>query len=210
MMFRILLADHRDIVRRGLRQIIEEQLDWEVCAEAVNGSQAIDLALKHRPDIAILAPTMPGLPSLEMVRIMRTQLPETEVLICTINDSDQIVREILAAGARGYILISDTARDLVTAITSLTRHRTFLTSTISESLLNALLETSQGSAYGPTRERMLTARELQIVQMLASGKSNREIAGILSISMKTVETHRSTIMRKVGLNSIVELVHYAA
>ena len=108
------------------------------------------------------------------------------------------MREVLAAGARGYILISDTARELVTAITSLTQHRTFITSTISESPLNALRETSQGNADDFTRARLLTARELQIVQMLASGQSNREIARMSSISMKTVETHRSAIMRKVG------------
>src|SRR5688572_3904827 len=131
-MVRVLLADDHDIVRRGLRDIIEQQHDWHVCAEATNGREAVELALREHPDIALLDLTMPGLNGLEATRQIRKELPETEVLIFTMHQTEQLVREVVFAGARGYVLKSDGAQHLVTAMEALAHHRPFFTSQVSE------------------------------------------------------------------------------
>jgi len=207
-MLRILLADDHDIVRRGLRDVLNAQPNWEVCGEASNGREAVKLALQLKPDLAVLDLSMPELNGLEATRQIRRELPKTEVLIFTMHESELMIREVLAAGARGYIMKTDAGRSLIAAVEALSHHKPFFTARVSESLLDTYLKfpikADESSAF-----HLLTDREREIVQMLAEGKSNKEIALLLSISVKTVETHRATVMRKLGINSIVELVHYA-
>jgi DNA-binding NarL/FixJ family response regulator len=188
-MVRILLADDHDVVRRGLRDQLNSHESWEVCGEAADGREAVKLALKLKPDVVVLDLSMPELNGLEATRQIRRELPHTEVLIFTMHETEQLIREVLSAGARGYVLKSDAGRHLTSAVEALSHHKPFFTA---------------GSVF-----RTLTDREREIVQMLAEGKSNKEIATKLSISVKTVETHRATVMRKLDINSIVELVHYA-
>lgn len=207
-MTRILLADDHDVVRAGLREMLNSQEGWEVCGEASNGRKAVELALRLKPDVAVLDLTMPELNGLEATRQIRKELPQTEVLIFTLHESEEIIREVLAAGARGYVLKSDAGRYLLTAVEALSHHKPCFTAAVSQALLDAYLNApakqGEGRAVG-----LLTDREREIVQMLAEGNGNKEVATALSISVKTVETHRATIMRKLGINSIVELVHYA-
>src|SRR5678815_5449447 len=186
-MMRILLADDHDVVRRGLSNQLNQHDGWEVCGEASNGREAVSLALKLRPDVVVLDLSMPELNGLEATRQIRSQLPRTEVLIFTMHETEQLIREVLSAGARGYVLKSDAGRQLTNAVEALSHRRPFFTAKVSEALLDAFLKSSakpdEGSAF-----RTLTDREREIVQMLAEGKSNKEIANKLSISVKTVET----------------------
>ncbi len=210
MSLQLLIADDHEIVRRGLRAILETQQDWTVVAEAVTGRQAIDQAREHPPDVAILDIGMPELNGLEATRQILKLLPQTEVLILTMHESEQIVREVLAAGARGYVLKSDAGRDLVAAVEALRDHRTFFSSKISDMLLTSYLrQPDRNEPTEPTSRSRLTAREREIVQLLAEGKSNKEVAQMLNISIKTAETHRTNIMNKLDLRSIAELVRYA-
>jgi DNA-binding NarL/FixJ family response regulator len=207
-MVNILLADDHDVVRRGLRDMLNAREGWKVCGEASNGRDAVKMALRLKPEVVVMDLSMPELNGLEATRQIRHELPRTEVLIFTMHETEQLIREVLAAGARGYVLKSDAGRHLVTAVEALSHHKPFFTARVSEALLNAYLKSAakpdEGSVF-----RTLTAREREIVQMLAEGRSNKEIASNLSISVKTVETHRATVMRKLDINSIVELVHYA-
>jgi DNA-binding NarL/FixJ family response regulator len=188
--------------------MLNAQEGWEVCGEASNGLDAVKMALKVEPDVAVLDLSMPELSGLEATRQIRRELPRTEVLIFTMHEAEQLIREVLTAGARGYVLKSDAGRSLVLAIEALSHHKPFFTARVSQSLLDNYLKsavaTDETSVF-----HLLTDRERQIVQMLAEGKSNKEVASLLSISVKTVETHRATVMRKLGINSIVELVRYA-
>jgi len=166
------------------------------------------LALALKPDVVVLDLSMPELNGLEATRQIRRELPRTEVLIFTMHETEQLIREVLAAGARGYVLKSDAGLHLNQAVEALSHHKPFFTAKVSQALLDAFLKSDakpdEGSVF-----RTLTSREREIVQMLAEGRSNKQIANKLSISVKTVETHRATVMRKLEINSIVELVHYA-
>ena len=206
-MVRILLADDHDIVRRGLRQLLEEQPGWEIVGEAVNGRQAVELAKKLTPHIAILDLQLPELNGLEATRQLRSALPSTEILIFTMHDSEQLIREVLAAGARGYLLKSDASRFIVSAVEALSQHRPFFNWRVSETILDGFLRGGSGGESIPADP--LTGREREIVQLLAEGKSNKEVSAHLNISVKTVETHRATIMRKLDAHSVVDIVRYA-
>ena len=206
---RILLADDHEVVRHGLRVLLEAHPGWEVVGEAGNGREAVDKVRQTKPDVVVLDITMPELNGLEATRQILKAAPQTEVLILTMHESEQIIREVLAAGARGYVLKSDAGKDLVTAVDALCHHRTFFSSKVSEMLLHSYLRRSDRSEpVEPMRSR-LTTREREIVQLLAEGKSNKEVATALNISIKTAETHRTNIMNKLDLRSITELVRYA-
>jgi DNA-binding NarL/FixJ family response regulator len=214
-MTRILLADDHEIVRKGLRAMLETRKGWEVCGEASTGREAVRLAAELRPDVAVMDLSMPELDGLEATRQIKREAPLTEVLVFTMHDTPRLVREVLAAGARGYVLKSDAARHLLSAVEALSKHRPFFTSVVSESILEGYLQFVSGDDPRVARKAAagapnpLTKREREIVQLLAENLTNKEVALKLSISVKTVETHRNAIMRKLGLNSVVELVYYA-
>ncbi len=204
---RILIADDHEVVRQGVRNLLEGRPGWEVCAEAVDGRDAVEKAVELKPDIVILDIGMPNLNGLEATRQILHNRPEAKVLILTIHESEQVVREVLEAGARGYLLKSDTGRDLVSAIEALHKNQTFFTSNVAEMVLENYLRNKPESSPGTKNE--LTPREREIVQLLAEGKSTKEVAVALGLSVKTAETHRANIMRKLNLHSISELVLYA-
>ena len=208
-MIRILLADDHDIMRRGLRNLLETHPGWEVCGEAANGREAVKLARELKPDIVVLDLSMPELNGLEATRQIRKELPQTEVLIFTMHDTEQLVREVLAAGARGYVLKSDAGRYLISGIEAVAQHKPFFTSTVAETILDGYLKVGSGQGVPVSAVNPLTPREREIVQLLAEGRTNKEVASALSISVKTVETHRRAIMSKLGISSVVELVHFA-
>jgi DNA-binding NarL/FixJ family response regulator len=200
---RILLADDHEMVRQGLRAVIEEQHGWEVCGEARTGREAVARALDLRPDIVVMDFTMPELNGMDATREIHAALPRTQVLILTMHESEELVPEVLAAGALGYMLKSDAGSALVDAIQSLADQKPYFTSKVSTLVLKGYLNPA-------TRESpVLTPREREIVQMVAEGKSTKEVAEKLRISVKTADTHRTNIMRKLKLHSVSELVRYA-
>lgn len=203
MVVRILLADDHVIVRRGLRSLLETRHDFAVCAEAGDGREAVELAVKLKPDIAVLDVSLPILNGIEATRQIRRDSPATEVLIFTMHDSDELISEVLHAGARGYLLKSEADDQVIHAVTTLIRHRPFFSSQVSATLLDKFNSGSTGHSNA------LTGREREIVQLIAEGNSNKRIALLLDISVKTVETHRSAAMRKLGIRSTAELVRYA-
>jgi DNA-binding NarL/FixJ family response regulator len=205
----ILLADDHEVVRRGLRNLLEAEPGWTICGEARNGREAVEMARTHCPDVVVLDITMPELNGFEATRAIRKRCPGTEVLILTMHESEQVVREVMEAGARGYVLKSDAGRDLVDAIHSIAARIPFFTPKMAQRL--AAPEMPPAARRGRKRRSAsrLTAREREVVQLLAEGRSNREVAERLGISIKTVETHRSNIMSKLRLHSIGELVRYA-
>jgi DNA-binding NarL/FixJ family response regulator len=206
---RILVADDHEIVRRGLVSLIKSRPDWEVCAEADNGRQAVEKANQSKPDIAILDIGMPVLNGLEATRQILREHPAVRILILTVTDTDQAVQTVLDAGARGFLLKSDAARDLVIAVEALAHNKTFFTARVADLVLSGYLNRTKPSARGDLSLPGLTSREREVVQLLAEGKSTKEVACHLNLSVKTAETHRSNIMRKLGLHSVSELVLYA-
>ena len=202
---RILVADDHQVVRTGLRTLLESKAGWQVCAEAANGREAVEKASELQPDVAVLDIGMPLLNGVEATRQIRKASPKTEILILTMHDSEHMIQGVLDAGARGYILKDDADRNLLDAVDSLRRHKPYLSSRLSAAAASA-----QPSADGIERPaRRLTPREREIVQLLAEGKSNKEIATYLKISVKTAETHRANIMLKMNFHSVTELVRYA-
>lgn len=209
--FRILLADDHEVVRAGLRALLEEQTGWEVVAEAVDGREAVEKASKLKPDVVVIDIAMPSLNGLEAVRQIIKSVPNTKVLVLTMYDSDPLIQQVLQAGARGYLLKSDAGRDLVSAIDALRRNKTFFTPKVSQMVLEGYLDKSpkEKEPDGEPESLRLTSRQREIVQLLAEGKSSKEVAAVLGLSVKTAETHRANIMRKLDCHSVTELVRYA-
>jgi DNA-binding NarL/FixJ family response regulator len=207
---RVLVADDHEIVRRGLRALIEEQPNWEVAAEACDGRDAVEKAKQTRPDISILDISMPSLNGLEAARQIVRSVAQTKVLILTVHDSDPLIQEVLEAGARGYLLKSDAGTDLVAAVEALRRNKTFFTPKIAKMVLDGYLDRRPKAdvPQGKAGSR-LTPRQREIVQLLAEGKSSKEVASALNLSVKTAETHRANIMRKLDCHSVAEVVRYA-
>lgn len=204
---RIVIADDHEMVRLGLVKLLESHPGCKVVAEAVNGEAAIQAVMQHAPDIAILDFQMPNgkVNGLEATREILKVMPKVRVLILTMHANKPLVREILEAGARGYVMKTDAGQDLLKAIDTLLEDKLFFTQTISEILLDGFLEKPQ-----PMRtENLLTKREIEIVSLLARGKSNKEVATDLNISLRTAETHRANIMNKLQLHSVQDLVRYA-
>ena len=202
---RILVADDHQVVRTGLRTLLESKTGWQVCAEAANGREAVEKADQVQPDVAVLDIGMPLLNGVEATRQIRKVSPKTEILILTMHDSEHMIQGVLDAGAHGYILKDDADRNLLAAVDSLRRHKPYLSSRVSVPATAA-----PSNADGMERPaRRLTPREREIVQLLAEGKSNKEIATYLNISVKTAETHRANIMLKMNFHSVTQLVRYA-
>jgi DNA-binding NarL/FixJ family response regulator len=206
----ILIADDHEIVRRGLKQALAERPEWKVCGESGTGRDAVAKALRLKPDVVVMDIAMPEMNGLDATRKIRQALPETQFVILTLHLSDQLVYDILEAGARSYILKSDAERDLITAVEAVSRKRTYFTSKVSEMMVNRFHSDGNPPREEPGPLRMrLTARQREIVQLLAEGKTNKEIANTLNISVKTAETHRANIMRRLALHSVSDLVRYA-
>jgi len=201
---RILVTDDHEIVREGLRALIQQQPDWEICGEACDGRQAVERAVALEPDIVIMDIGMPELNGLDATRQIKRQLPRVEVLIFTAVETEEIVRNVFKAGARAYLLKGEANKHLLPALEMLCKHRTYFSSKVSELIFADYL-----TGGADVEEIVLTPRERETVQLIAEGKSNKEIAGIFGISVKTVETHRAAIMRKLRLDSFAALVRYA-
>jgi DNA-binding NarL/FixJ family response regulator len=206
--FRILVADDHEVVRRGLCALLQSRPEWEVCGEAADGREAVEKSQSLKPDAVIIDIGMPTLNGLEATRQILKANPHMKVLVLTLHDSDQMIREVLDAGARGFLLKSDAARDLISAVQALRRDNTYFTSRVAEMILEGYLK-PRTNAVPLTRFRSLTPREREVVQLIAEGKSTKEVAVALQLSVKTAETHRSNIMRKLELHSVSDLVLYA-
>lgn len=205
---RIVVADDHELVRRGIRDLLEAQKGWRVVGEATGGREAIEIVKKLKPDIAIVDITMPDMDGLEVTRRIQDVARETQILILTMHESDQMVRRVLEMGARGYVLKSDMAAHLVQAVKDLANGKISLTPKVSAMVLEAFLK--GGESRQPENDHVRpTPRETEIIRLLAEGKSNKEIAAELGITLRTVETHRGRIMMKMGLHSLTELIHYA-
>jgi DNA-binding NarL/FixJ family response regulator len=203
---RIVIADDHELFRRGLAAELTQVPGWVVAGEAANGRDAVELAAALKPDIVVLDLTMPELNGLEAARKIISENPAVRVLILTAHESEQLVREVLSAGAQGYVLKSDAGRILIAALQALLDGRSFFTSNVARMVLDGYLRSESRDASTP---ETLSPREREIVQLLAEGNSNKDIARALKISVKTTETHRSNIMRKMGFGSLPELVRYA-
>jgi len=201
---RILIADDHEIVREGVRALIGRQTSWEICGEAATGREVVAMAEKLEPDIVVMDIGMPELNGLDATRQIKKLMPETEVLIFTANETEEIVRQVFKAGARAYLLKTEANKHLVPALEMVSKHRTYFSSKVSEMIFSGYMQGGMG-----IEDLALTPRERETVQLIAEGKSNKEVAEIFGISVKTVETHRAAIMRKLRLDSFAALVRYA-
>ncbi|MEP6506660.1 MAG: response regulator transcription factor [Gemmatimonadales bacterium] len=205
--FRILIVDDHSVVRRGVRALLESQDGWEVCGEADNGREAIEKVAELKPDLVVLDVSLPGLNGLEATPQILKASPNTEVLVLTMHHSEELVRQVLRSGAKGYVLKSDADHSLVEAIESVRQHKPFVTNAVTEFALDSYLRGDSGEIEVP--KVPTTPRERQIIQLVAESRSSKEVAATLGISVKTVESHRTNIMRKLRLRSVSDLVRYA-
>ena len=203
-MTRILIADDHDVVRSGLRSLLESHTGWEVVAEAADGKAAVLKALETKPDVAILDYSMPLVNGVEATRQIRKRNPKIEVLVFTMHDSEALVGEVLDAGARAYLLKSDARQHLISAVEALAMHKPFFSGQVSEKLLETYLLTQKGKLGA-----VLSPRERIVVQLIAEGHTNKEISAILNLSIKTIESHRAAAMRKLNITSTAGIVRYA-
>ena len=211
-MLRILIADDHEVARGGVRALIEAHPGWEVCAEAKDGREAVEQAAATNPDLVLLDIGMPNLNGLEAARQILAANSGVAILILTMHDSDNTVREVLRAGARGYVLKSDAGKDLIAAIDALQRQRTFFTTRVSQMVLDGYLGREmhpEASEDDMDHNEVLTSREREVIQLLAEGRTSKEVAVTLNLSVKTAETHRTNLMRKLGLHSVADLTRYA-
>ncbi|HUA14203.1 MAG TPA: response regulator transcription factor [Verrucomicrobiae bacterium] len=212
-MLRILIADDHEVARRGIRALLEAHPGWQVCGEAKDGRESVELAARLNPDLVLLDIGMPNLNGLEAARHILAASPKTAILILTMHDTDQVVREVLRAGARGFLLKSDAGRDLVAAVEALQRNSTFFTRRVSQMVLDGFLRRHDagidGDDISEDGRNPLTTREREVIQLLAEGKTSKEVAVTLNLSVKTAETHRTNLMRKLGLHSVADLTRYA-
>jgi DNA-binding NarL/FixJ family response regulator len=208
---KILVADDHDLVRRGVRVLLESHAGWEVCGEARNGVEAVRLCDQLKPNIVILDFNMPEMNGLEAAKKILKSCPGTETIILSVDHSNQLIRELILAGVRGYILKSDSDRDLVAAVEALANHRPYFAICATELMLNSKKGNSRTATTASAElwEEPLTAREQELLRLIAEGKNSREAAKLLGISAKTADTHRANLMRKLQIHSVTELVRYA-
>jgi DNA-binding NarL/FixJ family response regulator len=202
---RILIADDHQAIRQGVRTFLENREGWQIAGEASNGREALLLARATQPDIAVLDYSLPLMNGLELTRAIKRELPRTGILIYTMHDQESILTEVLRAGARGYVLKADPSSHLVSAVEAIADGKPYFSPAISEALLDQFVELRQGNS----NVSKLTSREREVVQLIAEGKINKQVAYILDVSVKTVETHRAAAMHKLKLRTTAELVLYA-
>lgn len=206
---RVLLVDDHDVVRRGLRALIEAHGGWEISGEAGSGREAVEKAQKLQPDVVVLDFGIPDLCGLEVARRILKARPETQVLVVTMHESEEVIGDVLRAGIRGFVLKSDAGRELVLALEALGQRKPYFTPRVAQMVLEGFLTQAQPHDSRPTVRNRLSRREREVVQLLAEGRSNKEIASRLHISVKTVEAHRSNVMHKLDLHSISQITRYA-
>ena len=206
---RILLADDHELVRRGARAVLNSQRGWKVVGEAVNGWEAVEKAIDLKPAVAVIDISMPELEGIEAVRKIREAVPSAKLLVLTMHESDGMVQRALDAGAHGYILKSDLTECLVKAVKVVSSGKPFLTAKVSKIMLEGSLKTERQRQQGERTGARTTPRETQITRLLAEGNSNKEIAALLGIGVRTVEGHRARIMLKLGFHSLTDLIYYA-
>jgi DNA-binding NarL/FixJ family response regulator len=204
---RILVADDHDLMRRGIKTLIESRKGWEICGEARTGAQAVTQAQELKPDVAILDISMPDLNGIEAAKRIRKASEKTEILMLSMHYSDQIIRDVIDAGIRGYVVKTDSGNDLSRALENLATHKPFYSTRVSDVIANPPRQNTVSDSEKPSTR--VTSRENEIIQLLSEGKSSKEVAVQLNISVKTVETHRANIMRKLELHTVTELVRYA-
>jgi DNA-binding NarL/FixJ family response regulator len=200
---RMIIADDHEVVRSGLRAILETHKGWEIVAEADNGKDAIALIIEHKPDVAVIDYSLPLINGIEVTRSIKARQINTEVLLFTMHDSDTLTKEAFKAGAKGFLLKSDANRQLNSAIEALLLHKPFFTGVISEKILASYVSTDAAPMVS------LTPRERIVVQLIAEGQSNKGMAKVLNLSVKTIETHRASVMHKISVKSTAGLVRYA-
>jgi DNA-binding NarL/FixJ family response regulator len=201
---RVMIVDDHDALRRGIRALVETRPNFTVVAEAGGGHAALEEARKTNPDIAIVDYSLPELNGLDLTVALKRELPRLEILIYTMHARDEIISGILKAGARGYVMKSDSEEHLLGALDALALRRPYFSGTVSEALLEQFLQSNRHLNVG-----VLTHREREVVQLIAEGKINKQIASALDISVKTVETHRASAMHKLKLKTTADLVRYA-
>jgi DNA-binding NarL/FixJ family response regulator len=201
---RILVADDHEVVRKGIRTLLETRSEWEICGEASTGRDAVAKTARMKPDVVLLDITMPDLSGLEAIPEILKAHPETKILVLTMHDSGWMASKVLAAGARGLVLKSDAARDLILALEALGKNKAFLSPQVAKILVD---EIRQNQAV-PSPD-VLTSREIEVLKSLAEGKSNKEVAARLGISPRTIDAHRARIMAKLHVRTLSELVHFA-
>ena len=206
---RILVADDHEMMLTGVRRVIERQSGWEVCGVATTGREAVEQALALEPDIVVMDMSMPGLNGLDAAVQIKRHLPQTEILILSAHETEDLIREVFAAGIKSFIFKSQAQHFLVEAIQSLSQHKPFFINQVSEALFAEMITRSESKPDTAQANEALTAREREIVQLLAEGSSNKEVAGTLGISTRTAETHRANVLRKLRLSSVAEVVRYA-
>jgi DNA-binding NarL/FixJ family response regulator len=206
---RILIADDHELVRRGARGVLHSRRGWKVAGEAVNGREAVQKAIELKPDIAVVDISMPDLDGIEVVRQIHAAVPSTKVLVLSMHESDRMVQRALDAGGHGYVLKSDLTECLVKAVKSVSDGTPFLTPSVSRIMQEGSLKAKRERQQQKRAGAATTPRETEIIHLLAEGKTNKEIATLLEIAVRTVEGHRAKIMLKLGLHSLTELIHYA-
>ena len=206
---RILVADDHGLVRRGIREVLSSRPGWRVVGEAANGREAVAKAIELEPDVAVVDVHMLELDGIEAARQIRKAVPKAKILVLTMNESEQMVRRALDAGANGYLLKSDLTDILPKAVDAIVAGNRFLTPKVSEIVLEGFLKSKSQNQLVGWKATRITPRETEIIRLLAAGKLNKEIATLLQITVRTVETHRSKIMLKLGTHSLAELIHYA-
>jgi DNA-binding NarL/FixJ family response regulator len=205
-MLRILVVDDHELVRRGVRDLLDAQPGWEVCGEAGTGPAAVEAAERLKPDVVVLDLSLPGLHGLEVTRRILHLLPGTRILVLTMHASEELIRHVLRAGAHGYVLKSDAASLVVSAVRSLERREPFLAPRVTEVVLDGYL---QRDLAEPPPGDPLTPREREVLQLVAEGRSSKAVAALLGVAVKTIESHRASLMRKLHVRTIADLVRYA-
>jgi DNA-binding NarL/FixJ family response regulator len=206
---RILVVDDHDVMRQGTSAVIERQSGWEVCGFASTGREAVEKSLALKPHVVVMDENMPVLNGLEATRQIKRRLPKTEILIFTADETEEMIKRFFDCGAKSVIFKAEAHHFLVDAIESLSRHKPFFTTKVAEVLFGAMLERSQTGYQGTPASERLTEREREVVQLLAEGHSNKGVAGMLGISLRTAENHRATLLHKLSLDSLASLVRYA-
>lgn len=210
--YRILIADDHAIVRRGLRALLASQPGIEVCSEASSGAEALDHLKKEKPDLMVLDLTMPEMNGLEVARVAKEESPTTDILVLSMHFSEEIAREVLRCGAIGYVLKSDADTELLAAVDHARHRQPFFTGQLAISMAESFMQAPPDPEVPITKElegTPLTGREIQVIQLLADGKSNKQVADALGVSTRTVESHRNHIMRKMNFTSFSDLIRFA-